>query len=537
MASLHAQTWWHKAFTEFSIIMSQTTCFKYVFFFLFFGVFAFTTPLTAQNPSVLQTVSPYSRFGIGDFQLNGGIINSGMGGGGIGLRNDSLIPQYFNFANPASLTSNHFVVYEVSLLSNTVQLQNSTDKAIFNRSTLGNFSLAFPVTKWWGAGIGLVPYSSVGYNVTTSDSLQGIGPVTYKYEGSGGVNQVFLSNGFRPFAGAPRRLYLSDKYAQLRSANDTAEMKKLVRRNNSLANISVGVQTSYLFGALNNIRRDVFPDSMNTYNTKITKRTLFRDVYFNYGIQYTFRLKKSLDTKYIALPDSVVTGKKWLKNRYYYTKNGLPDTAALFVRQPGIRVTIGLVGSTPTKINVNTDWLGQTYKQLGTVEQFKDTVLNISNKSYVEIPAMFGVGFALKKDYKWMFQADYMMQLWSKANVDGISYNLENSQRFTAGFQIQPKAMGRGNYLTAIQYRIGVRYYQTGLELRDNRLTEKSVNFGLSMPAPYRTKVGEPISRATINFEYGMRGTTEQNLIREDFFRVTVGFTINDRWFARYKYD
>jgi hypothetical protein len=518
--------------------MSQTTCFKYVFFFLFFGVFASITPLTAQNPSVLQTVSPYSRFGIGDFQLNGSIINSGMGGGGIGLRNDSLIPQYFNFSNPASLTSNHFVVYEVSLLSNTVQLQNSTDKAVFNRSTLGNFSLAFPVTRWWGAGIGLVPYSAVGYNVSTSDSIEGIGPVNYKYEGSGGVNQLFWSNGFRPFAGAPRHLYLSDKYAQLKLAGDTTEIKKLVRRNTALANLSVGVQTSFLFGALNNVRRDIFPDSSFTYNTKITKRSLFRDVYFNYGIQYSFRLKKSLDPKYVALPDSVVTGKKWLKNRYYYTNNGLPDTAALFIRQPGIRVSFGAVGSTATRININNDWLAQTYKQLGTIEQIKDTVLNIANsKSYVDIPAMFGIGFALKKDYKWMFQADYMMQLWSKSGTDGTSFNLKNSQRFTAGFQFQPKAMGRGNYLTAIQYRIGVRYYQTGLELRNTRLTETSVNFGFSMPAPYRTKIGEPISRATINFEYGVRGTTDQNLIREDFLRLTIGFTINDRWFSRYKYD
>ncbi len=494
--------------------------------------------MAAQNPSVLQTVSPYSRFGIGDFQLNGSIINSGMGGGGLGMRNDSLIPQYFNFANPASLTSNNFVVYEVSVLSNTVQLQNTTDKAIFNRSTLGNFSLAFPVTRWWGAGIGLVPYSSVGYNVATSDSLEGIGPVNYKYEGSGGVNQVFLSNGFRPFAGATRHLYLSEKYAKLKFAGDTSEMKKLVRRSNALTNISFGVQTSYLFGAINNVRRDIFPDSMNTYNTKITKRMLFRDAYFNYGVQYTFRLKKSLNPKYIAMPDSMVTGKKWLKNKYYYTKNGLPDTAALFVRAPGIRVTFGAVFSTPTRINVTNDWLGQTYKQFGTIEQFKDTILDSTGfKSYVDIPAMFGFGFALKKDYKWMFQADYMMQLWSNSGSGGSSFNLKNSQRFTAGFQFQPKAMGRGNYLTAIQYRIGVRYYQTGLEIRNTALTESSVNFGMSLPVPYRTKVGEPVSRATVNFEYGMRGTTDNNLIREDFFRVTFGFTINDRWFAKYKYD
>jgi hypothetical protein len=494
--------------------------------------------LAAQNPAVLQTVSPYSRFGIGDFQQNGSIINSGMGGGGIGLRNDSTIPQYFNFANPASLTSNNFVVYEISLLSTTAQLQNATDKAIFNRTTLGNFSLAFPVTKWWGAGFGLVPYSAVGYNVSTSDSLEGIGPVTYKYEGSGGVNQVFLSNGFRPFAGAPRSFLLSEKYATLRQAGDTSALKKQLRRKNALANISVGVQTSYLFGSLNNTRRDIFPDSMQTLNTKITKRTLFRDAYFNYGIQYTFRLQKSLDPKYVAMHDSVVTGKKWMANRYYYTRNGVTDTGSLFIHAPGIRVSVGAVFSTPTKVNVTNDWLGQTYKQVGTLESFKDTVFSLQDyRSYVNIPAMAGIGFSLKKDYKWMFQADYMMQMWSQSGTADQSFNLKNSQRFTAGFQLQPKAPGRGNYLGAIQYRLGVRYYQTGLEIRNTALTESSVNFGMSFPAPYHTKLGEPISRATINFEYGMRGTTDNNLIREDFFRVTFGFSINDRWFAKFKYD
>lgn len=507
---------------------------------MFFGVVGFGSllQLNAQSPAVLQTVSPYSRFGIGDFQQNGSIINSGMGGGGIGVRNDSLIPQYFNFANPASLTSNNFVVYEVSLLSTTVQLQNQTDKAYFNRSTLGNFSLAFPVTRWWGAGFGLVPYSAVGYNVSTSDSLEGIGPVNYKYEGSGGVNEVFLSNGFRPFAGAPRKMYLSEKYSKLKFAGDTAELKKLVRRNTALSNISIGFQTSYLFGALNNIRRDIFPDSMNTYNTKITKRTLFQDVYFNYGIQYSFRFKKSLDQKYVSLPDSIVTGKKWLQNKYYYNNKGVIDTAHLFVRQPGIRVTLGAVFSTPTKINVKNDWLGQTYKQNGTIESFKDTIFNINDsKSFVDIPAMFGFGIAFKKDSKWMFQTDYMMQMWSKSGNADASFNLKNSQRFTAGFQLQPKPTGRGNYFTAIQYRLGVRYYQTGLEIRNIALTETSVNFGMSFPAPYRTKLGEPVSRATINFEYGVRGTTDSNLIREDFMRLTIGFSINDRWFARYKYD
>ncbi|HET6990456.1 MAG TPA: hypothetical protein VFJ43_03990, partial [Bacteroidia bacterium] len=439
---------------------------------------------------------------------------------------------------PASLTSNKFVAYEVSLLSNTVQLSNSTEKGTFNRTTLGSFALAFPVKSWWSGSFGLVPYSSVGYNVSNADNVPGVGPVTYKYEGSGGVNQVFLSNGIRPFAGAPRHYLLSQKYETLKTNGDTSAMKKHLRAKTNLSNISIGVQTSYLFGALTNIRRDVFPDSLYTFNTKITKRTLFRDVYFNYGIQYSFQLRKSLNPVYVDLADSNVTSKKLFHNQFTYHRNGKDVTAPLFVHTPGIRVSFGLAFSLPTQITTSNDWLAQTYKQVGTIEQFRDTILSENAvRSHVIIPAMYGFGFALKKDYKWMFQADYMTQMWSQASSENVNYGLKNSQRITAGFQLQPKAIGRGNYMTAIQYRLGARWYQTSLELHNVRLTETSVNFGMSLPCPYRTKLGEPVSRATVNFEYGFRGTTDQNLIREDFFRVTIGFTINDRWFSHYKYD
>ena len=497
--------------------------------------------LIAQNPATLQTVSPYSRFGIGDIQMNGGIINSGMGGGGIGMRNDSLIPQYINFQNPASLTAHHVIAYEISLLSNSVQLQSGSATETFNRTTLGHFALAFPVTKWWGAGFGLVPYSSVGYNVSTSTIADGIGPVTYKYEGSGGINQVFLCNSFRVFANAPRHYLLSSKYQTLKLSGDSAAIRKNLRCRNNLANISIGFQTSYLFGALNNTRRDIFPDSLYTFDTKITKRTLFHDAYFNFGIQYSFQLKKSLNPLYQSFNDSIVTGTRLFKNKFYYKKNSGIDTASLFVRTPGIRVSYGLVFSLPTAMNISYDLLAQTYKQIGTIEQFRDTVVNKNSiDSTITIPAMGGFGFALKKDYKWMFQADYMIQLWSQSKFGNTSFGLKNSQRITAGFQYQPQQSGKAGfagYMGVVQYRMGVRYYQTSIELNKTQLTEMSVNFGMSLPIPYRTKLGEPVSRGTINFEYGIRGTTNNNLIQENFFRVTFGVSINDKWFSHYKYD
>ncbi|HLG02535.1 MAG TPA: hypothetical protein VI731_03005 [Bacteroidia bacterium] len=492
----------------------------------------------AQNSASILTVSPYSRFGIGDFQSNGGLINTAMAGGGIGMRNDSLIPQYINLQNPAAFTSHGIISYEIGMVSNTVKLRNATETGTFNRTTLDHFALAFPVTKWWGLGFGMVPYSQVGYNVSTSDEPVGIGPVTYKYEGSGGINQAFLSNAFRPFAGAPRKFLLSAQYDRLRLAKDTLAIQKKLRGKNALANISVGVNSSWLFGTLSNVRRDVFPDSLNTFNTKISKSTTLRDFYLNYGIQYTFRARKSLNPEYVSMADSTVLSKSWFKGEFVYRTKSGTDTADLWVKKPGVRITYGLTFSLPTDVNAYSDLLAATYKQVGTRENIRDTIAIYSEiPTRLTLPAMVGFGVSLKKDNKWMLQADWMTQLWKQSAFGGENLGLKNSMRITGGIQYQPKAMGTGKFFGVTQYRIGARYYKTYLEIKGTQLTETSGVLSFSFQLPTRPKQFEPVSRGTLSFEYGFRGTTANQLIREDFIRVTVGISINDRWFQRYKYQ
>ena len=37
--------------------------------------------------------------------------------------------------------------------------------------------------------------------------------------------------------------------------------------------------------------------------------------------------------------------------------------------------------------------------------------------------------------------------------------------------------------------------------------------------------------------EIGSRGTTDNNLIKENFIRFGIGLTLNDRWFIKTKYE
>jgi hypothetical protein len=65
-----------------------------------------------------------------------------------------------------------------------------------------------------------------------------------------------------------------------------------------------------------------------------------------------------------------------------------------------------------------------------------------------------------------------------------------------------------------------------GQSIKDNALT-----FGLGMP------LGGTFSNVNIGFEFGQRGTTNADLVKENYANVSVGFSFNDRWFQKRKFD
>jgi hypothetical protein len=501
----------------------------------------FTTLLLLSVISVEAQVSssPYSRYGLGDFQFNGFSQNMPMGGGGIGLRCDSTGDQQINILNPASYTGHMLVTYDVGLQSNTTMLSTSSTSGVFNRTTLSHVGLAFPVTKWWGASLGLIPYSSVGYNVSTSGYRDSIGYVTDKYEGSGGISQVFVGNAFRPFAGLPGHFLLSDEYDKLESGHDSCGLYKKLRFRSALANISIGANTSYLFGSLNNIRRNIFADTLNAMNTKITRKTIFRDAYASFGIQYRFHLYK-LNPDY-QKDQAIRIGETSCANRYRIRRtdaDGMQRTYDKPIRvRSGTDISIGAIFAPPMDVTVNSDLLGQTYKLSGSYEVIGDTIYNNADQfGTLRLPTMVGVGFAVIKGNKFTWQGDFAMQRWEGFTFFGTPAGLRNSMRATTGIQWQPKAVDPRFFFRGMTYRFGLRYNQTYLELNNQALNEYALGLGLSLPL----FKGNPLAhgeRLNLGFDIGHRGTTDKNLISENFVRFMVSVTINDRWFTKVKFD
>ncbi|MCF8297927.1 MAG: hypothetical protein K9J13_10315 [Saprospiraceae bacterium] len=260
---------------------------KYFFGFLFLFLLTIaTTEISAQT----RISSPYSRFGIGNISNNSNARNLAMGGITYGLQSNS----YINFSNPASYVGfdSMSFVFEGGIKSDFVKLETNKNSQNSSYASLGYLNFGFPVTKWWGSSFGLMPYSNVGYKISTYDYLQDIGNVNFNYSGEGGINQVYWGNAFE----------LID------------------------STLSIGINASYLFGYLDRIRTAVFIDSTHYLDTKITDSRLVNDVLLSYGIQYRKKFKKDwfLESGLtFNLASKISATKNSLSERFQYTTSGL----------------------------------------------------------------------------------------------------------------------------------------------------------------------------------------------------------------------
>lgn len=206
---------------------------------VFFSVYTF---------SQTRISSPYSRYGLGDLQNAKYIGNLAMGGIGIAYRQPSSV----NYSNPASYTvfdTNAFVL-ETGINSQTVKLSTNNQNQRSNYTSLSHLAFGFPVTKWWGSSIGLLPYSHVGYKISNYETLSEIGKIKYLYEGSGGLNQFYVGNAFQ------------------------------------LKNLSVGVNAAYIFGYLDRTSTVSSPDSIYYLALRLSNGTRINGFHYNFGLQY-----------------------------------------------------------------------------------------------------------------------------------------------------------------------------------------------------------------------------------------------------------
>ncbi len=432
----------------------------------FSGIFLLITISTFAQTS---TNSPYSRYGLGELQTSGFAQQNAMGTAGFALQNDSATPHFINPINPASYSSLKLTTIEIGAFDTYSVLQNKTQGTSSNKAGLAYFALGIPLTQpgkpfSWGTGLGIVPFSNVGYDISNQSTIDSIGQVNYSYEGKGGINELFWSHGF------------------------------------SYKGISMGINASYLFGNMSFISRDSFADLLNAFGSRYTKQIQYNDLYFKTGLQY----KVKLDSNYTL----------------------------------GFGFTMNL----PASINANTTTLGQTITYKGTTEINNDTVLYSPDvKSTYKLPAMYGFGFMFLIKDKLTITADYGIQNWTNFDTSQNNKGLfGNSNKVALGFQFYNKSLtDKSSYIKRMSYRFGAFFGNSYLQLKGPEpITDMGFTVGFGFPLR-SSKSGEDVRKGHVNLSLiaGQRGTIENNLVKENYFRFVIGFTLNEKWFNRYKYN
>ncbi|MGA9269483.1 MAG: hypothetical protein WBV45_02595, partial [Lutimonas sp.] len=85
------------------------------------------------------------------------------------------------------------------------------------------------------------------------------------------------------------------------------------------------------------------------------------------------------------------------------------------------------------------------------------------------------------------------------------------------------------SYFNRITYRAGFHYQKSGLVVNDTEINEYGISFGVSLP------IGLKLSNVNMGFEMGKRGTTDNNLIEENFYNFRLSLSLNDKWFRKQK--
>ncbi|MBU2651163.1 MAG: hypothetical protein KKA81_09530 [Bacteroidetes bacterium] len=256
-------------------------------------------------------------------------------------------------------------------------------------------------------------------------------------------------------------------------------------------NLSLGANAFYNFGTIEKSRNIFFPDSIDTYiNAQMDNLFRVGDFSFSFGMLY----------------------RKVMKNKQI--------------------ISAGLTYSPQTRLKTRREYLANTFiGSYNGVEYFGDTVVyDKEHSGTITIPMQAGAGITLEMPLHWKIGIDFNWQEWSKYEAFGYKDSLKNSWSIAVGGEYIPDIDALRSYMKKIRYRLGFKYGMSNIYLRNNHLNEIGISFGFGLP------VSRSSSMLNFGFEIGKFGTTNNNLIRENFVKFTLGITIHENWFIRSKY-
>lgn len=173
-----------------------------------------------------------------------------------------------------------------------------------------------------------------------------------------------------------------------------------------------------------------------------------------------------------------------------------------------------------------------------TVDVLSSNKINNS----VKIPVKTTVGVGLGKENKWYVgvNSEFKKPLTVLQESKQNNYKYEDAFVSSIGGYYIPKINSISSYWDRVTYRAGFRYENTGVLVNGSptlgnnftSIKDFGINVGLGLPLPRQ------LSNLNLGLEYGRKGTTNNNLIEENYFNIRLSLSLNSlNWFKKRKID
>ena len=422
--------------------------------------------------------SPFSRFGLGDLNEQGFMHLRQMGN----ISASFADGHHLNIVNPASYGFLQATSFEIGVETRFSNFDDGRVKESSGSGRLSYMALGFPLKNPIN---NLLERDKSKFNVGMAFHLVPVSTVAYNIsideedENIGQYRRSFVGNG-----------------GVYKVGWGTA-----VKYNNFSAGFNLGVN----FGQITNERFTTFIDRRGAYNNIFTSEFNIRGFDYNIGVIYQHVFNKELvedltQGKTIKAINFGLTAK---------TRTGFTGMEEVFFRNE------------------------LTLPAQAIVVPPVDTLVSESRSlDGSRLPSEFSFGATYLSGAKFALGVNFGITRWSEYVNPATPQTLANTKRYSIGGYYRPNPASISSFFERVYYRFGLYYKEDPRSVNTQKLDTYGVSLGLGLPFVFQRK----ISHLSIGFDYGTRGTVE--VLKENFFKVSLGFTFNDdEWFIKRKFN
>lgn len=418
---------------------------------------------------------PFSQFGIGSSEMPFNLPMVTRLGGLTYTRAGNNYVNPFNPASYGAIEKESFV-FDMGVSLQMSTLRDNTNSLYDADGNLGYLLIAMPITGWWKAAAGLMPYSTVNYQSVASQTDPTYpGTIKTVYEGTGGVNEVFFGSAFNILRGKGRR-----------------------------PNLQAGFNVNYLTGTIHRAISYDFMGNDTTHflNSRRYKKSRLSNVTVDLGLQYRQPLGEHLVLgvgmiykPYFDLTVSDIA----LIYTYHRNDESLVDTIfPVAGQEPGFdsRLEQAQTFGAGLSLEIDRHWMVGVDATFASWQGMK----------YTEgmTPSIFGNSALRYGPY-----SNYAVALERMGDMDAASY------------------WGR------ISWSVGAHLTQGALRLELNGTEERIDSWGVGTGLTLPMRKG----RSLLTVSAGYISLGRRDILQRNTFTLGIAVSSCERWFVKRKYN